>query len=385
MKKCTYCGKEYPDETKVCAIDSQPLELIKPLPTNASVSKLDSQSEPGCTPVAAAVTSTSKPPMLVAAVVLVVAIFTVLWNSPRGHEVMARMAPASRGPERGPEADAQLMAEARKFIAEGLDQVVLWDRGEDIAFDFNCLPKVLEKWEQAATVLRPLRPAKVSTFDIHDNLDRVIATARACQGVSGTAGRDNIQLYQLIGEIGLLARLHRFPDPFLEKTGQHPSPKKSSLTRDGGAASTRSEITGLFGLRLGDELPTRLVRKIDGWREWAEAGVYSVTPPQPPEVFDSYTVELLGGPICGIKASRNGRGQALVHIYDDAKKELILQFGPPTSTDAVDDRGDSGIAWDQNLRYCGRVRMTLAMRKDSTFASGAVIPGMVMLDLQKIR
>lgn len=151
MKKCTYCGKEYPDETKACAIDSQPLETITPLPSKASVSNPDSQSEPGCTPVAAAVTSTSKPPMLVAAAVLVVAIFTVLWNSPRGHEVMARMAPASRGPERGPEADAQLMAEARKFIAEGLDQIAFWDLGEDIAFDFKCLPNVLEKWEQAAT------------------------------------------------------------------------------------------------------------------------------------------------------------------------------------------------------------------------------------------
>ena len=25
MKKCTYCGKEYPDEAEVCAIDQQPL------------------------------------------------------------------------------------------------------------------------------------------------------------------------------------------------------------------------------------------------------------------------------------------------------------------------------------------------------------------------
>ncbi len=26
MKKCTYCGKEYPDETAVCDIDGQPLQ-----------------------------------------------------------------------------------------------------------------------------------------------------------------------------------------------------------------------------------------------------------------------------------------------------------------------------------------------------------------------
>jgi hypothetical protein len=30
MKKCTYCGKEYPDETSVCAIDQNPLESVAP-------------------------------------------------------------------------------------------------------------------------------------------------------------------------------------------------------------------------------------------------------------------------------------------------------------------------------------------------------------------
>lgn len=30
MKKCTWCGKEYPDEAKVCAQDQQPLESLKP-------------------------------------------------------------------------------------------------------------------------------------------------------------------------------------------------------------------------------------------------------------------------------------------------------------------------------------------------------------------
>jgi hypothetical protein len=28
MKKCTYCGKEYPDEAEVCAIDHEPLERV---------------------------------------------------------------------------------------------------------------------------------------------------------------------------------------------------------------------------------------------------------------------------------------------------------------------------------------------------------------------
>src|SRR5271170_5494163 len=33
MKQCTYCGKEYPDEASVCAIDAQPLrDVVPPLP-----------------------------------------------------------------------------------------------------------------------------------------------------------------------------------------------------------------------------------------------------------------------------------------------------------------------------------------------------------------
>jgi len=28
MKKCSYCGKEYPDEASVCAIDGQPLQPV---------------------------------------------------------------------------------------------------------------------------------------------------------------------------------------------------------------------------------------------------------------------------------------------------------------------------------------------------------------------
>jgi hypothetical protein len=34
MKKCTYCGKEYPDDTTVCALDEQPLERVGPPPVS---------------------------------------------------------------------------------------------------------------------------------------------------------------------------------------------------------------------------------------------------------------------------------------------------------------------------------------------------------------
>lgn len=32
MKKCTYCGKEYPEEAVVCTIDQEPLESDSPAP-----------------------------------------------------------------------------------------------------------------------------------------------------------------------------------------------------------------------------------------------------------------------------------------------------------------------------------------------------------------
>jgi hypothetical protein len=42
MKKCTYCGKEYPEEALVCAIDHEPLESDIPKPNlNSEVNNLD--------------------------------------------------------------------------------------------------------------------------------------------------------------------------------------------------------------------------------------------------------------------------------------------------------------------------------------------------------
>ena len=42
MKKCTYCGKKYPEEALVCAIDHEPLESDIPKPNlNSEVNNLD--------------------------------------------------------------------------------------------------------------------------------------------------------------------------------------------------------------------------------------------------------------------------------------------------------------------------------------------------------
>lgn len=38
MKKCTYCGKEYPDEASICTIDQQPLRDLRPPPLNQAAS-----------------------------------------------------------------------------------------------------------------------------------------------------------------------------------------------------------------------------------------------------------------------------------------------------------------------------------------------------------
>lgn len=43
MKKCTYCGKEYPDEATQCAIDHQPLASFPPEPQPAAVTPKDEE------------------------------------------------------------------------------------------------------------------------------------------------------------------------------------------------------------------------------------------------------------------------------------------------------------------------------------------------------
>ncbi len=32
MKTCTYCGKQYPDDASICAVDGQPLQAVVPAP-----------------------------------------------------------------------------------------------------------------------------------------------------------------------------------------------------------------------------------------------------------------------------------------------------------------------------------------------------------------
>ena len=39
MKKCTYCGKEYPEDAVVCVIDEHPLESDQPAPVPEPVSE----------------------------------------------------------------------------------------------------------------------------------------------------------------------------------------------------------------------------------------------------------------------------------------------------------------------------------------------------------
>ena len=47
MKKCTYCGKEYPEEALVCAIDQEPLQSDTPMPNSVSeVINSDSDETP---------------------------------------------------------------------------------------------------------------------------------------------------------------------------------------------------------------------------------------------------------------------------------------------------------------------------------------------------
>jgi len=45
MKKCTDCGKEYPDETQVCAIDQEPLQSDAPTPASESEITIQTPTE----------------------------------------------------------------------------------------------------------------------------------------------------------------------------------------------------------------------------------------------------------------------------------------------------------------------------------------------------
>jgi len=44
MKKCTYCGKEYPDEAQVCAIDQRPLVAMTPPTFSPTVAPLTQEA-----------------------------------------------------------------------------------------------------------------------------------------------------------------------------------------------------------------------------------------------------------------------------------------------------------------------------------------------------
>ena len=48
MKRCTYCGREHPDEAKVCSLDQRPLEFVTS-PSGISESS-ESQSRKGWPP-----------------------------------------------------------------------------------------------------------------------------------------------------------------------------------------------------------------------------------------------------------------------------------------------------------------------------------------------
>jgi hypothetical protein len=44
MKKCTYCGKEYPDETTVCTVDGQPVAAVVVREASAPKQSVPAQS-----------------------------------------------------------------------------------------------------------------------------------------------------------------------------------------------------------------------------------------------------------------------------------------------------------------------------------------------------
>jgi hypothetical protein len=69
MKKCTYCGKEYPDDATVCVLDEQPLKRVGPPPIG---SQTDPVGQPAVPPqVVAAVHAAANRNMLVGGLVCI--------------------------------------------------------------------------------------------------------------------------------------------------------------------------------------------------------------------------------------------------------------------------------------------------------------------------
>jgi hypothetical protein len=53
MKRCNYCGKEYPDDAIECAVDGQALDRIGPPPLPSSAPALSPSPSPAPAPLAA--------------------------------------------------------------------------------------------------------------------------------------------------------------------------------------------------------------------------------------------------------------------------------------------------------------------------------------------
>ena len=46
MKKCTYCGKEFPDETSICPYDQEPLRFSNPAQQTSAQQTIEEKAEP---------------------------------------------------------------------------------------------------------------------------------------------------------------------------------------------------------------------------------------------------------------------------------------------------------------------------------------------------
>lgn len=121
---------------------------------------------------------------------------------------------------------ATRLAEAKKLIAEGLDEIAAEHTGGNIAFDSRCLPNVLDKWEKAVVVLRPMRPQTMTykmdggfAINIHFDLDQAMAAGRACQAAGSlTEKREKFGDFRF--EVMALASLSGFPNPFDSTTAR---------------------------------------------------------------------------------------------------------------------------------------------------------------------